>query len=159
MLSLLQSIHEHSKELLKHLKQEKQALDKHDFEQLNQLANGKQSLLDKLQLLDTQRGKKFSDILIQDHKLEKNSPDDNFNAYIAETHNASLINQWAVTRKSIAECQQQNEINGRILRKQGQLNLEMLSILTGANQQHSAQTYTADGLQTGSSSLFNGVKA
>jgi len=159
MLSLLQSIDKHSRELLKHLKQEKQTLDNQDFEQLKQLANNKQTLLDKLQLLDAQRDKKFSSLLQQSHKSEKKTSDENFNSYITSTHNTALINQWAATRKSIAECQQQNEVNGRILRKQGRLNLEMLSILTGANQQHSAQTYTADGVQPGSSSLFNGVEA
>ncbi|HED36018.1 MAG TPA: flagellar protein FlgN [Gammaproteobacteria bacterium] len=159
MLSLLQSIDKHSRELLTLLKQEKQALGSQDFEQLKQLANNKQTLLDKLQLLDAQRDKKFSSLLQQSHTSEKNTSDENFNSYITSTHNTALINQWAVTQKSIAGCQQQNEINGQILRKQGQLNLEMLSILTGANQQHPAQTYTADGTQPASSSLFNGVKA
>jgi len=159
MLSLLQSINTHSKALLTLLKQEKQALDHHNFEQLNQLASSKQNLLDKLQLLDTQREKKISPPHKQGHKQKKQNSDESFTAYIASTHDSALINQWAITRKAIAQCQQQNEINGRILRKQSQLNLEMLSVLTGANQQHSAQTYTADGVQSTHSSLFNGVKA
>jgi len=132
MLSLLQSINTHSKALLTLLKQEKQALDHHNFEQLNQLASSKQNLLDKLQLLDTQREKKISPPHKQGHKQKKQNSDESFTAYIAST---------------------------RILRKQSQLNLEMLSVLTGANQQHSAQTYTADGVQSTHSSLFNGVKA
>ncbi|VAW61633.1 hypothetical protein MNBD_GAMMA11-1759, partial [hydrothermal vent metagenome] len=105
---------------------------------------------DELQRLDAQRSEFFTRF---------NKTDSNFNAFISDTQNSSLIKQWKLTQQSISECQQQNEINGRILHKKGQLNLDMLSIITGSDRQKSAQTYNAQGNQTNNASLFEGVKA
>ena len=144
LLSLLQTIEQHSQTLLDCLKLEKKALEKNEFKQLNELTNKKQGMLDLLQQLDKQRA--------------THSNGDDFNAYIANSKNQALITQWDKSRKLLTQCQQRNEVNGRLLNRYSQMNHDLLSMLTGNNQQ-SAQTYNAQGNQNTNTSLFDGVSA
>jgi len=145
LLSLLKNIQQQSIELLTQLKREKQALDDNQPEKLAEISTQKQLCLEQLQILDQQR---------TDHASGHND----FNQFIARSKNRPLIVQWQATREAIKNCQLQNEINGRTLHKRGQINLDILCILTG-HKQASEQTYTAQGNQNRSNSLLNGIKA
>ena len=144
LLSLLQNIQKISQQLLDCLKHEKLALDNDQLEKLNDISNQKQILLEQLGQLDQQRA--------------ASSPDKNFNDFISSSNNQALINQWNSTRKHIADCQQQNEINGRLIVKRSQINQDILSVLSGRSEQGN-ETYNAKGNQTSSASLLGGVKA
>lgn len=144
LLSLLQNIQNHSQQLLDCLKQEKQSLDNDQLEQLNEISAQKQVLINQLNKLDQQR--------------TANCPDKDFNSFIANSNNSLLINQWDLTLKVISNCQHQNEINGRLLNKRSEINKDILTILTGRNQQ-ADKTYDAQGNQTSNTSLLNGIKA
>ena len=144
LLSLLQTIQQQSLELLDCLKHEKRVLDNNQLEKLNEISSQKQILLTQLNQLDKQRSAR--------------SADKNFNDFIANSNNPLLIKQWHTTRKAIQYCQQQNEVNGRLLYKRSQINQDVLSIITGHSLQTN-ETYDAQGSQTNSTSLFNGIKA
>lgn len=144
LLSLLESIQQYSQQLHDCLIQEKQALDANQYERLCELASEKQSLVDQLQALDKQRA--------------AISPEADFNNFIANSNDASLISQWEHTQQFIRLCQQQNEVNGRLLYKRNKLNQETIDILSGRDKQ-TAQTYDAQGGQVNSSSMLDGIKA
>jgi len=144
LLSLLQTIEHISQQLLDCLKQEKQALDDNQYGQLCELAVQKETIISQLNELDKQRA--------------ASCPDNNFNQFINSSNNQALISQWDNTRSVILSCQQQNEVNGRLLNRRNQYNQETIAILTGRNRT-TDQTYNARGNQAGSGSLFNSVKA
>lgn len=143
LLSLLQLIEKHSQQLHECLLQEKQALEASQYERLCELSTEKQTLVDQLQGLDSQR--------------EAFAPDEGFNTYIENSANSSLIGQWDKTREVIRLCQQQNEVNGRLLFKRNKLNQETLAILSGRDKPAS-QTYNAQGGQAQNNSLLTGIK-
>lgn len=144
LLSLIQNIQTLSQQLLECLTLEKQALDNNKLTELNEISIQKHALLNQLDTLDKQR-------------IANTSAKD-FNALIANSKKPALIKQWDSTRQSIAACQQQNDINGRLLNKRRQLNQEILSILSGRSQA-TVETYDAQGNQTGNASLLGGIKA
>lgn len=144
LLSLLQNIQQQSTLLLNCLKQEKLALNDNQLEKLTEISTQKLTLLEKLDQLDKQR--------------IASSPDKNFNDFINSSKNSALIKQWQETRQCIAECQQQNEINGRLINKRSQINMDTLSIITGHGKREET-TYNAQGNQSSQASLFNGIKA
>lgn len=144
LLSLLKDIQKDSQQLFNCLQQEKQALDDNQLDKLNDIAAQKQALITHLSELDKQR--------------IANSPTENFNQFIAETRDNVLIKQWKLTRESIANCQKQNEVNGRILNKRTLINKDILSLLTG-RELPSETTYDAQGSQSNQSSILNGIKA
>lgn len=144
LLSLLKNIQQHSQQLVNCLKQEKLALNKNQLEKLNEISSEKQVLLDQLNQLDKQRA--------------ANSTNENFNDFIANSNNQPLIEQWDLTRQSITECQQLNEINGRLINKRSQINQDILSILSGRNEQ-ADETYNSKGSQSSNASLLGGIKA
>jgi len=143
LLSLLQLIEKHSLQLHECLLQEKQALDASQYEWLCELSTEKQSLVEQLQGLDQQR--------------EAFAPGEDFNTYIASSAEPALISQWDKSREVIRLCQQQNEVNGRLLFKRNQLNLETLAILSGRDKP-SSQTYNAQGGQAQNNSMLTGIK-
>ncbi len=144
LLSLLQNIQQQSTLLLNCLKQEKLALNDNQLEKLTEISTQKLTLLEKLDQLDKQR--------------IASSPDKNFNDFINSSKNSTLIKQWQETRQCIAKCQQQNEINGRLINKRSQINMDTLSIITGRGKREET-TYNAQGNQSSQASLFNGIKA
>jgi len=144
LLSLLQNIQQHSTQLLDCLKQEKLALEENQLQQLTTISSQKQALLEQLDQLDKQRA--------------STSSAKNFNKFIANSGNQALIKQWEITRQSIAQCQQQNEINGRLLQKKQQLSSEMLSLL-GGDKETIPATYEADGSQQKSASILGNTQA
>ncbi|VAW57541.1 hypothetical protein MNBD_GAMMA07-2614 [hydrothermal vent metagenome] len=143
LLSLLKNIQQHSQQLLDCLKHEKQLLDSNQLDTLNDVSSQKQQLLIKLDQLDKQRS--------------ANTPKSDFNLFITNTHNSTLIKQWDISRRAIAACQKQNEINGRIISRHSHLNQDVLSILTGRDQP-ADETYNSQGNQTRKSSLLNEIK-
>lgn len=144
LLSLLQSIQQHSQQLKACLEQEKQALDDQQYDQLILISEKKQVLLEQLTDLETQRANL--------------SPGVQFNEFIASSGNTTLIRQWNNTRGIIARCQQQNAINGRLLNRQQQVNQDLISLLSGRKRQ-TEQTYNAQGSQGSSTSLLGDIKA
>ena len=144
LLSLLKNIQQHSQQLVNCLKQEKLALNKNQLDKLNEISSEKQLLVDKLNQLDQQRA--------------ASSTDKNFNDFIANSNDLQLIKQWDLTRQTISECQRLNEINGRVINKRSQINQDILSILSGRNEQ-ADETYNAQGNQSSNSSLLGGIKA
>ncbi len=144
LLSLLQNIQKTSQQLLNCLQQEKQALNNSQLDKLNEISCQKQELLEQLSQLDQQR--------------TASSSGKNFNEFINSSNNQALINQWEITRKYITECQQLNEINGRLIVKRSQINQDILSILSGRKEQDN-ETYNEQGNQAKSASLLSGIKA
>lgn len=144
LLSLLQSIQQYSQQLHDCLQQEKQALDAKQYERLCELADEKQTLVDQLLQLDQQRSASFTG--------------DNFNTFISNSHDQALIKQWEDTRESIRLSQQQNEVNGRLLKKRNQIIQETIAILSGRDKQ-TLETYDAQGEQANSNSMLDGIKA
>jgi flagellar biosynthesis/type III secretory pathway chaperone len=144
LLSLLKNIQQQSQLLLECLKQEKHALDNNQLENLDSIANQKLPLLEKLEQLDKQR--------------IANSVKDDFDNYINTSNNPTLISQWQTTRLALSACRQQNEVNGRLIRKRSQINQDILSVLSGRDQT-ADETYNAQGNQVASASLLSGVKA
>jgi len=144
LLSLLKNIQQHSQQLIDCLKQEKLALNENHLDKLNEISSEKQLLLDQLSQLDKQRA--------------ASSANENFNEFITNSNNQPLIKQWDLTRQTISECQQLNEINGRLINKRSQINQDILSILSGRNEQ-ADETYNAKGSQSNQGSLLGGVKA
>jgi len=144
LLSLLENIQKHSQQLLVCLNLEKKALDNNQLDALAEISNQKQTLLEQLDQLDKQRA--------------ANSCDKNFDTFIINSKDPHLKLQWKSTRKYIVACQQQNEINGRLINKRSLINQDVLSILSGRNQQTN-ETYNAKGNQSNNTSLFTGIKA
>lgn len=144
ILSLLEKIQNNSQQLFDCLQQEKAALDENQLDKLNDISAQKQKLLTHLGELDKQR--------------IANSSSENFNAFIANTHDKKLIHQWKQTRQAIANCQKQNDINGRLLNRRTQVNKEILSVISG-RELFDDTTYNASGDQTQNTSLLSGVKA
>lgn len=144
LLSLLKTIETNSQQLYDCLLLEKQALNARQYEQLAELATQKQNLVDQLQALDQQRSTSFSG--------------DDFNAFIANSNDPAIIQQWDITRDIMRKGQQQNEVNGRLLNKLSQINQDVIEILSGREKQAS-QTYNAQGEKDNSSSMLNGIKA
>ncbi len=144
LLSLLHSIHQLSEQLLECLQQEKAALDENQYEALSTITEQKQQLLNQLEPLDAQR------IAL--------SSEQSFNEFIASSGDQSLIRAWNHTRDIITRCQQQNETNGRLLNRQGQIHRDIIALLSG-NRTETDQTYNAQGNQGKSASLLNNVKA
>jgi len=144
LLSLLKNIQQHSQQLFECLRLEKQALETNQLDTLAEISSQKQVLLDQLDQLDKQRA--------------AISCEKNFNTFIINSKDKILINQWKQTHKVITDCQQQNEINGRLINKRSQVNQDILSILSGRNMQ-TDETYNAKGNQSNNASLFTGLKA
>lgn len=144
LLSLLKNIQQHSQQLVDCLKQEKQALSENKLEKLNDISSEKQLLVDQLNQLDQQRA--------------ANSTENDFDDFIANSHNLQLIKQWNLTRQTISECKKLNEINGRIIHRHSQINQDILSILSGRNEP-ADETYNAQGNQSSNNSLLGGIEA
>ncbi len=144
LLSLLKNIQQQSQQLHDCLQEEKQALSARQYEELVAIADKKQSLVDALNALDQQR--------------LQHSDNKNFNKFIAESGDTELIRQWNSTRGVISDCQQQNEVNGRLLGRQQMIQQDILSLITGRGaEQH--DTYSADGNQRKQGHLLNNIKA
>ncbi|MCW8934593.1 MAG: flagellar protein FlgN [Gammaproteobacteria bacterium] len=144
LLSLLKNIQNHSQQLIDCLQQEKLALNNNQLDKLNEISSEKQVLLDQLNQLDKQRA--------------ASSANENFNDFITNSNNQPLIKQWALTRQTISECRHLNEVNGRIINKRSQINQDIISILSGRNEQPD-ETYNAKGNQSAQASLLGGIEA
>lgn len=143
LLSLISTIHEYSQQLISCLNEEKNALDKQAYDELLELAPKKQIIIDKLHSVEQQC-------------MEICSGD--INKYIEASGKRSLQTIWGSTQKLLKDCRKSNEVNGLLINRHSIINQDILSLLTG-NQQQSGQTYNAQGNQANSSSILNNIEA
>ena len=144
LLSLISALHEHSQQLIACLNEEKDALDNQAYDELSALAPKKQLIIDKLSSIEQQC-------------IDACSGND-INKYIKESGKRSLQTIWDSTQKLLQDCRKSNEINGLIINKQSIINQDVLTLLTG-NQQQGGQTYNAQGNQTNNNSILNNIEA
>lgn len=144
LLSLISTMHEYSQQLISCLNEEKNALDKQLYDELSVLAPKKQLIIDKL------------------HNVEEQCIDicagNDISKYIEESGENSLQTIWNSTQKLLQDCRKSNEVNGLLINRHSIINQDILTLLTG-NQQQSGQTYNAQGSQTSSSSILNNIEA
>ena len=144
LLSLISTMHEYSQQLISCLNEEKNALDKQSFDELSVLAPKKQLIIDKL------------------HSVEQQCIDicagNDISKYIEESGKRSLQTIWESTQKLLQDCRKSNEVNGLLINRHSTINQDMLTLLTG-NQQQSGQTYNAQGSQKNSNSILNNIEA
>lgn len=143
MKKILEQIAASSAELFQCLTKEHDALSLNQLDKLSLISEQKNTLVNKLELLDQQRQQTCQQ---QEFTEYLNSIDSKLTAY------------WKSVSKVVKKCQQQNEVNGRLLNRRNTLARETLELFTGKklNNQH---TYGADGLQTGKSSIITNVEA
>jgi len=144
LLSLISTLHEHSQQLIACLNEEKNALDNQAYDELSALAPKKQLIIDKLNSIEQQC-------------IDACSGND-INKHIKESGKRSLQTIWDSTQKLLQDCRKSNEINGLIINKQSIINQDVLTLLTG-NQQQGGQTYNAQGNQTNNNSILNNIEA
>ena len=144
LLSLISTMHEHSQQLITCLNEEKDALDNQAYDTLSELAPKKQLIIDKL------------------HGIEQQCIDicsgNDISKYIKESGKRSLQTIWDSTQKLLQDCRKLNEINGLIINKHSIINQDVLTLLTG-NQQQAGQTYNAQGNQSNNNSILNNIEA
>jgi len=144
LLSLISTMHEHSQQLFACLNEEKNALDNQAYDELSELAPNKQLIIDKLHNIEQQC-------------IEACAGHD-VNKYIKNSGKRSLQTIWDSTQKLLQDCRKSNEINGLIIHKHSIMNQDILTLLTG-NQQQSGQTYNAQGNQSNNNSILNNIEA
>jgi len=144
LLSLISTMHEYSQQLISCLNEEKNALDKQSYDELAELAPKKQLIIDQLHSIEQQ----CIDIC----------SDNDISKYIKESGKRSLQTIWDSTQKLLQDCRKKNEVNGLLINRHSIINQDILTLLTG-NQQQSGQTYNAQGSQTSSSSILNNIEA
>jgi flagella synthesis protein FlgN len=142
MHQLLGKIATASTALLQCLNKEHEALSLNQLDTLIPLAEQKQQLVSQLDQLDQQRQSSCQRV---DFITHLNNLD------------ANLAANWQSVTQTIKKCQQQNEVNGRLLNRRNALAKETLEIFTG-RKLNDSHTYGADGLQTGSASIVTNVK-
>lgn len=143
MKQILDQIASSSAELLQCLIKEHQALSLHQVDELLPLSEQKQQLVTTLDQLDQQR------------KNACNHSD--FIAFLNDL-DPSLTKDWLLATGIIKKCQQQNDVNGRLLARRNALARETLEIFTG-KKLSGPNTYGSDGLQSGQSSFVTNVEA
>ena len=139
--SVLQDIGHSVEQLVCCLQNELKALNDKQYESLIMIAQEKQQLVERLDMLDNQRkqfdsSKNFSDYLIQQDRSGK------------------LAGQWVSIRDTIKECQQQNIVNGRLLQRYHRLSQETINLLSGRTA-NTDTTYGPNGLKQGQHSLIS----
>ncbi len=144
LLSLISTMHEYSQQLISCLNEEKNALDKQAFDELSELAPKKQLIIDKLRNVEQQC-------------IDICSGND-ISKYIESSGKRSLQTIWHSTQELLKDCRRLNEVNGLLINKHSNINQDMLTLLTG-NQQQSGQTYNAQGSQANSNSILNNIEA
>ena len=111
------------------LKKEMSALKAHNTELINELINSKNSLLNKLGMLDKQRQ------LYVDNENNMLHGDNTF------TNQINLLSEEI--KSSLDKCKHQNKINGGIIEMSQLFNKKMLDIICGNSDQET--TYSAEG--------------
>ena len=143
MKQILVQIEATSTELLQCLIKEHDALSLNQLDKLIDLSDQKQQLVNRLEQLDQQR--------------QATCGQTEFISYLNQL-DSKLASYWRTVSQSIKKCQQQNEINGRILNRRNSLVRETLEIFTG-RKLNSGNTYDAKGLQSGNESIVTNVEA
>ena len=116
MKALFENIETCTDQLYQCLSDEHDALRNNQYEIIMSLAEQKQSLVSQLDELDQQR-----------LQLSGNT---DFTKFLALS-SPQLSQAWQALREKIQRCQQQNEVNGRILKRRNQIARETLNIITG----------------------------
>ena len=139
---VLEQIAFSTSELLQCLIKEHDALSLGELDKLVPLSEQKQQLVTRLDQLDQQR--------------QASCNQSSFTDYLNNL-DSKLLSYWRSVTKSIEKCQQQNEVNGRILSRQNTLARETLEIFTGRKLSDN-NTYGANGLQSGNASIVTNVE-
>ena len=116
-------------ELHELLKKEMSALKAHNTELIDELINSKNSLLNKLGMLDKQRQ------LYVENEHNMLHSDNTF------TNQINLLSEEI--KSSLDKCKHQNKINGGIIEMSQLFNKKMLDIICGNSDQET--TYSAEG--------------
>ena len=116
-------------ELHELLKKEMSALKAHNTELIDELINSKNSLLNKLGMLDKQRQ------LYVENEHNMLHGDNTF------TNQINLLSEEI--KSSLDKCKHQNKINGGIIEMSQLFNKKMLDIICGNSDQET--TYSAEG--------------
>lgn len=143
MKQILDQIASSSSDLFQCLTKEHDALSLNQLDKLVPLSEQKQQLVNTLDQLDQQR--------------QASCGQQSFTHYL-NTLDPKLTSHWQSIEKLVKKCQQQNEVNGRLLNRHNSLTREALEILTG-KKLNSDHTYGPDGLQTGNSSIVTNIEA
>lgn len=143
MQQILQQISAASTQLLQCLIKEHDALSLNQLKKLNTLSEQKQQLVTQLDQLDKQRQAASNQGDFIEHLKHLDS---------------KLVSYWQSVTKLIKKCQQQNEVNGRLLSRRNSLAKETLEIFTGRKLGNN-NTYGADGQQNGHASIVTNVEA
>lgn len=139
--SVLQDIGQSTEDLLRCLHSELKALNDKQYETLIEIAQQKQQLVERLDMLDNQR-KQFDS-------------SKNFSGYLLrQDPTGKLAQDWDSTRDNIKQCQQQNIVNGRLLQRYHRLSQETIKLLSGQSL-NSDTTYGPNGLKQGQGSLLS----
>jgi flagella synthesis protein FlgN len=127
LFSILQAEYKTSADLLESLKLERQALIDADIDMINQLAEKKQPLVLKLELLGKQRENVLRSVGFNTDKA-------GLAAFISNQpeKQSQLLNQLLAKLKNMATaCRQQNQLNGGVLNVNRQYVQRAMSIFRG----------------------------
>lgn len=130
--------------LLHTLEKEQEALQERDHEQLRELLEEKTALLNTLDAGSVQR----AEIL-----RELQQPNDQYawESLIDAMGDHDLKDHWTSLKDTIADCQQLNEVNGKIIARSQQSVQSLMQILRGDNGQQNL--YTSSGTTNNSGRL------
>lgn len=139
------AIEQNTDQLLACLIKELEVLNTHNYNDLVDIANEKQTLVQMLDDLDKNR--------------QALSPAENYNQYLQQMDNSGrLLNEWKQLLDKIKQCNQQNEINGRLINRMNQISRETLDLITGHNS-NSDVTYSPEGLKQGINTRITDTRA
>lgn len=116
--TLLEQIEIRTSELHQCLIEEHAALSNNHYDNLVTIAEQKKVLVDELNQLDQQR--------------QQMAGSSDFMSFLQQTDpGQTLSKQWQQLSEKIRSCQQQNDINGRLLSRRSNITEEMLNLFTG----------------------------
>lgn len=115
------------KALMEQLEKERTALKERDVEQLEGIIKAKSALLEQLELSAKQR----SQWLLASAFKPTGKPNETAWLALLEDISPPLTAVWQKFKQSLQKCQEENEINGRLLARNQQVFARLLAILRG----------------------------
>lgn len=141
LTELLELDLKHTTELCAVLEKEKQVLIDREFEALSKLATEKQTLLDKVEQNNKQK------LAILSPFANGETQESLLNTFVKQYGEAAALKFKALNQKlddKLAQCREQNAVNGQVIVRNLSNNKELLSILTG-KQNNEGDLYNALG--------------
>ena len=142
--AVLQNIGHAAELLVCCLQNELKALNDKQYESLINIAQEKQQLVDRLDMLDNQRKQHDNSVNFSDYLMQQD-------------RSGKLARQWDSIRGTIKECQQQNIVNGQLLQRYRRLSQETINLLSG-RPVNTDTTYGPNGLKQGQGSLISDTR-